>query len=114
MVSVDTLSRDTVPLSGNIRKLMISSIHAGNFLFKFVPLNSKEKLFSVLIHFTVSFLDNVAYADKLCCSVVPQALYSNRHKTQSMLLCLLCFATNLTSPCGVRIIMAKGLAGFIA
>jgi hypothetical protein len=57
---------------------MIPSILAGYFLKCKGPFPFKIKYLSVLINFRVAFLGNVAYAYKLCYSVAPQALYSNR------------------------------------
>jgi hypothetical protein len=61
--------------SGIHRKLMISSIPTGLLFFKLkgtCPFKFKKKtFFSILINFREAFLGNVAYADKLCCSVAP-------------------------------------------
>jgi hypothetical protein len=67
-----------------------------------VPLNVKK-------HFS-------AYADKLCCSVAPQALYSDRglwHYAITVI-ALVSLHCKLISPYGATINTAKGLTGFSA
>jgi hypothetical protein len=59
---------------------MISSIAAGYLkkIFKApCPFKFELMVFSVLINFTVAFLDNVARADKFCCTVALNILYSD-------------------------------------
>jgi hypothetical protein len=62
----------------------------------------------------VSFVGNLAYADKLCCSVVPQVLYSDRVAPQDAVtvIALAALHYKLISPCGIRINTAKGLVDF--
>jgi hypothetical protein len=64
----------------------------------------------------VAFLGNVAYADKLCCSVEPQALYSDHVAPQDVItvIALVALCCKLISPCGIRKTTAKGLSGFEA
>jgi hypothetical protein len=72
--------------------------------------------FRILINFRVACLSNVESAAILCCSVAPQALYSDCG-LQLYAITLMAFMAlwcKFISPCGVRINLSKGFAGFAA